>query len=119
MMTRRRRKFSADEKERIIREIDACKGRGQISAILRREGITHAHLANWRKQLCELGVLVPAAQRPSPKSGYDKRDQLILKQQRAIEDLERQLSIVSALVELQKKATAILGQEQPGIADCG
>ncbi len=34
-----RRKFSAEYKERILAEVDACTERGQIGALLRREGL--------------------------------------------------------------------------------
>ena len=36
---RQRRKFSDEEKERILTEADACTERGQLGELLRREGI--------------------------------------------------------------------------------
>ena len=35
----KRRQFSAEYKLRILREADACKGSGEIGALLRREGL--------------------------------------------------------------------------------
>ncbi len=35
----KRRHFTAAEKIRILREVDACQGTGEIGALLRREGI--------------------------------------------------------------------------------
>ena len=44
-----RRHFPAAEKLRILEEADQCTQPGQISALLRREGIYSALLANWRR----------------------------------------------------------------------
>lgn len=45
-----RRHFSAEYKARILAEADACAERGQIGALLRREGLYSSHLDKWRKQ---------------------------------------------------------------------
>ncbi|RMF57075.1 MAG: hypothetical protein D6746_11590, partial [Bacteroidetes bacterium] len=45
---RQRRRFSAEEKERILREADACTERGELAQLLRREGLYSSHLAAWR-----------------------------------------------------------------------
>src|ERR1700753_3314541 len=47
----KRRSFSASEKLRIVRAAAACTERGEVEALLRREGIYSSHLAAWRKQL--------------------------------------------------------------------
>ena len=39
-----RRRYSVDEKRRILRLVDACSERGQVGAILRREGIYYSTL---------------------------------------------------------------------------
>jgi len=46
----KRRQFSAEYKLRILREADACKGSGEIGALLRREGLYSSHLVLWRRQ---------------------------------------------------------------------
>jgi hypothetical protein len=35
----KRRQHSAEYKLRILREIDECKGKGEVGALLRREGL--------------------------------------------------------------------------------
>ena len=35
----RRRQYTADYKLRVLREVDVCKGIGEIGALLRREGL--------------------------------------------------------------------------------
>jgi hypothetical protein len=38
----KRRRFSADYKLKILAEAEACKGTGQVAAMLRREGLYHS-----------------------------------------------------------------------------
>jgi transposase-like protein len=45
-----RRKFSAEEKKRILEETDRAVGNGGVGAILRREGIYSSTLHGWRKE---------------------------------------------------------------------
>ncbi|MBI2378360.1 MAG: transposase [Deltaproteobacteria bacterium] len=47
---KKRRVFTAAEKLRIVREADAC-GPGELSELLRREGIYSSHLSTWRRAL--------------------------------------------------------------------
>ncbi len=76
---RQRRRFSPDEKARILREADACKERGELGALLRREGIYASHLTNWRAQLRREGVAGLAPKRPGPKPAKDDKDRRIEK----------------------------------------
>ena len=46
----KRRKFTAEYKLRILKEADAWTERGQVGALLRREGLYSSHLAKWRQQ---------------------------------------------------------------------
>ena len=46
-----RRRFTAEYKRRILKEVAACKDPGQIGALLRREGLYSSNLTNWRKQM--------------------------------------------------------------------
>ena len=45
-----RRHFTAEYKQRILAEADQCHERGQLGALLRREGLYSSHLDKWRKQ---------------------------------------------------------------------
>ena len=45
-----RRKFSAEDKKRILEEVDRAAGHGGIGAVLRREGIYSSTLHGWRKE---------------------------------------------------------------------
>jgi transposase-like protein len=46
----KRRRFSAEYKLRILREVEACTRPGEIGALLRREGLYSSILSEWRKQ---------------------------------------------------------------------
>jgi transposase len=45
----KRRRFSAEYKLAILREVDACTEPGQIGALLRRERLYSSHLVDWRR----------------------------------------------------------------------
>ena len=50
----KRRRFKAEYKLQIVREADACKGDGDVAALLRREGLYSSHLSSWRRQRDEV-----------------------------------------------------------------
>ena len=57
-----RRRFTAEYKRRVLQEADACTQRGEVGALLRREGLYSSHLTTWRqqRQRGELQGLMPA-----------------------------------------------------------
>ena len=113
---RQRRKFTAEQKARIVEDADRCE-RGELAALLRREGIYASQLANWRATLKQRGLAGLEPAKPGPKSIKDDRDQLIDKQQKRIERLEKELRISRALITMQEKAHEILGIALPRIED--
>ena len=44
----KRRRFTAEYKLRLLREVERAKGAGEVGAILRREGLYSSHLVTWR-----------------------------------------------------------------------
>ena len=46
----KRKHFTGAEKQRILREVEACRGTGEIGALLRREGIYSSYLTTWKRQ---------------------------------------------------------------------
>ena len=46
----KRRQHSAEYKLRILREVDECKGKGEVGALLRREGLYSSLVSKWREQ---------------------------------------------------------------------
>jgi len=114
---RQRRRFSPEEKARILAEADACTERGQLGELLRREGLYSSHLTSWRAQLKREGLAGLVARRPGPKPKYDEKDRLIQQLEKKNARLEKELRISKALIELQKKAHEILGIALPRVED--
>jgi transposase-like protein len=107
---RKRRSFSAAEKLRIVREAAACgTKRGEVEALLRREGIYSSLLAAWRKQLSLHGSEALAAHKPGRKPKLDAKDRRIAELEKRTARLEAKLSLAEKLIDLQKKVSAILG----------
>jgi transposase len=114
---RQRRRFTPEERERILSEADACTGRGELGALLRREGIYSSHLANWRTAREREGIAGLQDKKPGPKPHKDAKDKLIEQQQKRIAKLEKQLRINQGLIELQIKAHEILEIALPRVED--
>ena len=106
---RGRRSFSAAEKLRIVRAAAACSQRGEIEALLRREGIYSSHLTAWRKQLALHGTDALAGSKPGRKPKLDAKDRRIAELEKREARLSAKLSLAEKLIDLQKKVSAILG----------
>jgi len=114
---RQRRKFTPDERERILREADACTKRGELGALLRREGIYSSHLSTWRAVREREGLAGLQDKKPGPKPSKDAKDRVIEQLEKRNARLEKELRISKALIELQEKAHEILGLALPGKED--
>ena len=112
---RQRRKFTAEQKARILEEADACE-RGQVAALLRREGIYDSQLSKWRIQRDAHGLAGLQASSPGPKP-RDAKDRIIEQLQQKTARLEKELRISKAVIDLQIKAHEILGIALPKIED--
>lgn len=109
-----RRQFSAEYKRRVLREADACRRPGEVSALLRREALYSSHLAAWRAAR-ERGEL---AARGSPRRGPkpvppDPRQKRIAELERELRRAQARAERAEALVEVQKKLAELLGLELP------
>ena len=112
---RQRRNFSTEEKLRILKEAESCKARGEVAALLRREGIYSSHLTDWRKQLRTHGEAGLAAKTPGRKVARDERDRQLEKLEREKAKLEHELLVARKLIELAGKAHEILGVALPSL----
>jgi transposase-like protein len=101
-----RRKFSAEYKLRILAEAEASTERGQIGALLRREGLYASTLDKWRKQRAR-GTL--GGEKRGPK--VDAQAQELRRLQRENERLQQQLRRAENIIEIQKKLAVLLGAE--------
>ena len=110
---RLRRRFSAEDKRRILAEADSCSERGELTALLRRERLYSSQLATWRAQLEQEGQSGLEAKRPGRKPLKDAKDRRIEELEHDKSKLERKLLIAEKLIELQKKAQELLAAAQP------
>ena len=46
----KRRRFTAEYRMSIVRQADACTHKGEVGALLRREGLYSSYLTQWRQQ---------------------------------------------------------------------
>lgn len=107
-----RRRFSAQEKLRILDEADACIGPGEIGALVRREGIYSSYLSRWRRardcgQLDGLGV-----KKRGPKQAADQElTEEIVSLRRENKRLRARLKQAETIIDVQKKLSQMLGVE--------
>ena len=94
----KRRRFTAEYKLRIVREADACKGSGEIGALLRREGLYSSHLVLWCRQREEAAQ----TQLKSRKRGPKALDPRVKDLERENARLQRRLRRVALLLDIQK-----------------
>src|SRR3954468_11973675 len=96
-----RRKFSAEDKKRILEEVDRATGHGGIGAILRREGIYSSTLHGWRKER-DAAVRQAFSQKRGPQQRHNpltsENEKLRRQNQRLQEDLEK----VHIIIDVQK-----------------
>lgn len=109
----RRRQFTASEKLRILKEAEACQGKGEVGALLRREGLYSSHLTKWRKQreLGELEGLAPQKRGSVP----DPQAIELARLRRENERLQARLQRAELIIDVQKKVARMLGEiiEEP------
>jgi transposase len=103
----KRRKFSAEYKQRIVQEAAACTMPGQIGALLRREGLYSSNLDKWRKQLARNGQAGLTPQKRGPK--VDPQAAEVARLQRENERLQARLERAERIIDVQKKLALLLG----------
>ena len=103
----KRRQYAAEYKLRILREIDECKGSGEVGALLRREGLYSSLVSKWREQ-SERGSLTGlSGHRRGPK--VDPQAVEIARLQRENKRLQEKLERAELIIDVQKKVARLLG----------
>ena len=93
--TKGRRQFSASEKLRIMRAAGAY-GHDELGALLRREGMYHTQLSEWRAAI-DRGL---TSRKPGPVPKLDAKDVEIDTLKVKVSKLRNELDIVNGLVDL-------------------
>ena len=119
----RRRVFTAGYKLRMVAEYDGASAPGERGALLRREGLYHSHVIEWRKAR-DAGTLVARPTAKLPEAGQDRENEQTTARRRRrgptgeqaeVERLRRQneklakdLARTQAALDIMGKAHALL-----------
>ena len=104
----KRRRFTAEYKLRLLREVDACSQPGEVGALLRREGLYSSHLAEWRRAR-EVGAL-EGLERPRGRKAAHPLEAENAALLRRAERAEAELEKARKVIEVQGNVSALLGQ---------
>jgi transposase len=108
--TAQRRKFTAQDKLRILEEADACRDPGEIGALVRREGIYSSYLSRWRRARDRGQLTALSPKKRGPKRSADKSlEEEVAKLRRENEQLQARLEQAEVIIEVQKKLSQLLG----------
>ena len=103
----KRRQYTAEYKLRILREIAASKGSGEVGALLRREGLYSSLISKWRQQRERGSLEGLSPQKRGPKT--DPRARELARLQRENERLRERLKQAELIIDVQKKVAQMLG----------
>ena len=105
-----RRRFTAEDKLRILKLADACTASGSLGALLRSEGLYASNLTTWRRQRTEgvLSALTPQKRGRKASARHPLRaENETLRQENA--RLSTRLKQAELIIDVQKKVSQILG----------
>lgn len=105
------RRFTSEQKERILAEI-AAAAPGTVGGILRREGLYYSTLVSWRKTSKRARSISNAGPKTKDPSVLE-----IARLQRENVRLQKKLRKAELMIDLQKKVSRILGIALPAIED--
>ena len=104
----KRRHFSKSYKLRILDQLDNCTGKGEKSALLRREGLYSQAVARWRKQRKE-GKFSASPQAVSFEEPVDaKYKKRLMELELENERLHKKLDQAQKIIDIQKKMSELL-----------
>ena len=102
-----RRRFTVEYKLKVLQEADDCKKNGDIGVLLRREGLYSTHLSIWRKQREDGCLAGLRGKKRGRKTSAVNPQVKQLEQENA--RLERKLKRAELIIDIQKKASELLG----------
>ncbi len=105
-----RRRFTAENKLRILKLADACTAVGSLGALLRAEGLYASNLTTWRRQRTDgvLSALTPQKRGRKASARHPLRaENEILRKETA--RLSTRLKQAELIIDVQKKVSQILG----------
>jgi len=107
----KRRQHTAEYKLRILRELDECTEKGEVGAILRREGLYSSLISKWREQREQGSLNGLGGQRRGPK--IDPNAAELARLQRENKRLKEKLERAELIIDVQKKVARLIGETPP------
>lgn len=107
----KRRQHTAEYKLRILRELEECIGKGEVGAILRREGLYSSLISKWREQREQGSLNGLGGQRRGPK--VDPNAAELARLQRENKRLKEKLERAELIIDVQKKVAKLIGETPP------
>ena len=105
-----RRRFTAEDKLRILKLADACTVVGSLGALLRAEGLYASHLTTWRRQRTEgvRSALTPQkrGRKASVRHPLRAENETLRKENARLSTRLKQAELI---IDVQKKVSEILG----------
>lgn len=101
----KRRRFSAEYKERVLSELEGAE-RGEIGAILRREGLFSATVNDWRRERARGLAPRKRGRKADPTTAIRKEKERL---ERENARLRKKLEQAEIIMAAQKKLSEILG----------
>ena len=105
-----RRRFTAEDKLRILKLADACTAVGRLGALLRAEGLYASNLTTWHRQRTEgvLSALTPQkrGRKASVRHPLRAENETLRKENTR---LSTRLKQAEFIIDVQKKVSQILG----------
>jgi transposase-like protein len=96
------RSFTKEYKARILQEVEQCE-RGELGALLRREGIYSSTLAKWRKQREKAMQQWLEPQQPGPKPAEpNPLEARVAQLEKENTRLQQRLKQAETIIEVQK-----------------
>ena len=93
-------------KLKVVEEADGCTERGEVGALLRREGLYSSNLTKWRRQR-DRGELQGGGKKRGRKAEPAATE--VARLERENERLRRDLAQARLIIEVQKKLGEVLG----------
>jgi transposase-like protein len=107
----KRRQHPAEYKLRILREVEGCKGKGEVGALLRREGLYSSLVSKWREQHKRGSLTGLSGKRRGPKVEVNAEE--LIRLQRENKRLQAQLERAELIMDIQKKVVQLVGVTHP------
>jgi transposase len=103
----RRRKFTAAYKLEILAEYEKFTDPGERGALLRREGLYHSHVQQWREAR-DQGALQALTDKPAGRRAQGKADAEAQRLRKENERLAAELAKTKAALEIMRKACELV-----------